>query len=76
MPYIVEEISKRNAVFSDEEMDKLDFCATDQQQSLKITLKKFDDQIKESKRQISPSRHKKFTVDYIRWNQLFRAGQP
>lgn len=49
---IVEEIGQRNAVFFDEEMDKLDFWASDQQNSLKTSLKELGDQIKELKRQI------------------------
>ena len=49
---IIEEIGQRNAIFFDEEMDKLDFWASDQQNSLKTSLKELGDQIKELKRQI------------------------
>lgn len=49
---IIEEIGQRNAVFFDEEMDKLDFWASDQQNSLKTSLKELSDLIKELKRQI------------------------
>lgn len=49
---IIEEIGQRNSVFFDEEMDKLDYWASDQQKSLRTNLKELDDQIKELKRQI------------------------
>ncbi|MFC1737975.1 SNF2-related protein [Planctomycetota bacterium] len=48
---IIDEIGQRNAVFFDEEMDKLDHWATDQQKSLRTNLKELDDQIKELKRE-------------------------
>ncbi|RKY11415.1 MAG: DEAD/DEAH box helicase [Planctomycetota bacterium] len=52
---ILDDVSQRNAVFFDEEMDKLDHWATDQQKSLRTNLKELDDQIKELKRQIRQS---------------------
>jgi len=52
---ILEEVSQRNAVFFDEEMDKLDHWAADQQKSLRTTLKELDDHIKDFKRQIRQS---------------------
>ena len=52
---IISDIGQRNAVFFDEEMDKLDRWATDQQRSLRTNLKELDDTIKEYKRQIRQS---------------------
>jgi len=49
---IINAIGERNAVFFDEEMDKLDRWATDQQKSLRTSLKELDDKIKEIKRQV------------------------
>jgi ERCC4-related helicase len=49
---IIDDIGQRNAVFFDEEMDKLDRWAADQQKSLRTNLKELDDQIKELKRQV------------------------
>jgi len=45
------DISERNAVFFDEEMEKLDRWAADQQKTLKADLKDLDDQIKERKKE-------------------------
>lgn len=47
---IINDIGERNAVFFDEEMDKLDRWAADQQKSLRTNLKELDDKIKELKR--------------------------
>ena len=48
--YLLGDISERNAVFFDEEMEKLDKWAADQQKTLKSDLKDLDDQIKELKK--------------------------
>ncbi len=45
------EISGRNAVFFEEEMDKLNRWAEDKRKSLKTTLKDYDDRIAELKKQ-------------------------
>ena len=47
---ILSDISERNAVFFEEEMDKLDGWAKDKRNSLKLVLKDYDDQIKEMKK--------------------------
>ena len=47
----VEEIGKRNASFFEVEIDKLDKWGEDRRNSLKVTLKEYDDQIKEIKKQ-------------------------
>lgn len=48
---VIGEISERNAVFFEEEMDKLNRWAEDKRKSLKTTLKDFDDKITELKKQ-------------------------
>ena len=48
-------IDERNAVFFDQEMDKLDHWADDKRKSLKSQLKKLDGDIKELKRQVRAS---------------------
>jgi len=47
---IVNDIAEKNAVFFEEEMDKLDRWAEDKRSSLKLNLREFDDQIKEYKK--------------------------
>lgn len=49
---IIEDIGQRNAVYFDEEMDKLNRWADDKRKSLKATLKDYDDQIAELKKQM------------------------
>ncbi|NOZ86760.1 MAG: DEAD/DEAH box helicase family protein [Deltaproteobacteria bacterium] len=48
---ILSDISERNAVFFEEEMDKLNRWAEDKRKSLKSTLKDYDDQIADLKKQ-------------------------
>jgi len=48
---ILSDISERNAVFFEEEMDKLIRWAEDKRKSLKSTLKDYDDQIADMKKQ-------------------------
>lgn len=43
-------IAEKNAVFFEEEMDKLDRWAEDKRKSLKVTLKELEDQLKELRR--------------------------
>lgn len=47
---IIDDIAIKNADFFEDEMDKLDKWAEDKRNSLKLTLKDLDDQIKELKR--------------------------
>jgi ERCC4-related helicase len=47
---IIQEISSKNATFFDEEIEKLDKWSDDKRNSLKVTLKELDDEIKELKR--------------------------
>jgi SNF2 family DNA or RNA helicase len=49
--HLLGDISERNAVFFDEEMEKLDKWAADQQKTLKSDLKDLDEQIKELKKE-------------------------
>ncbi len=48
---VISGISERNAVFFEEEMDKLNRWAEDRRKSLKTTLKDYDDKIAELKKQ-------------------------
>lgn len=48
---IIGEISSRNAVFFEEEMDKLNAWAEDRRKTLKVTLKDYDDEIAGLKKQ-------------------------
>jgi len=48
---ILSDISERNAIFFEEEMDKLNRWAEDKRKSLKSTLKDYDDQIADLKKQ-------------------------
>ena len=48
---ILEKINKRNASFFEVELDKLDKWGEDRRNSLKVTLKEYDDQIREIKKQ-------------------------
>jgi predicted nucleic acid-binding Zn-ribbon protein len=52
---ILSEIGARNAVFFDEEMEKLDHWAEDRRTTLKTNLKELDDDIKELKKQVRQS---------------------
>ena len=52
---ILNEIGTRNAVFFDEEMEKLDHWAEDRRTTLKTDLKELDDEIKELKKQVRQS---------------------
>ena len=54
---ILAEISERNAVFFEEEMDKLDGWAEDKRKSLKTALKDYDDQIAEFKKEARRARN-------------------
>jgi len=49
---IIEDIGQRDAIYFDEEMDKLDHWAGDQRQSLQSSLKELDDKIREMKKSI------------------------
>jgi len=61
---IVDNISQRNAVFFEEEMDKLNHWAEDKRKSLKTTLKDYDDDIAELKKQarIAPNLPEKLEI--------------
>jgi len=61
---ILNEISERNAVFFEEEMDKLNRWAEDKRKSLKATLKDYDDQVGDLKRQarIAPNLPEKLAI--------------
>lgn len=48
---ILSDISERNAIFFEEEMDKLNRWAEDKRKSLKSTLKNYDDQITDLRKQ-------------------------
>lgn len=48
---IIDNISQRNAVYFETELEKLDMWGEDRRSSLRITLKELDDQIKEIKKQ-------------------------
>jgi ERCC4-related helicase len=48
---VLEKINRRNASFFEVELDKLDKWGEDRRNSLKVTLKEFDDQIREIKKQ-------------------------
>lgn len=58
------DISERNAVFFEEEMDKLNRWAEDKRKSLKTTLKDYDDRIAELKKQarIAPNLPEKIEI--------------
>jgi len=60
----LEDISQRNAVFFEEEIDKLNRWAEDKRKSLKSTLKDFDDQIADFKKQarIAPNLPEKLAL--------------
>jgi lysyl-tRNA synthetase class I len=47
---ILNDISERNAIFFEEEMDKLNRWAEDKRKSLKFTLKEYDDRLAELKK--------------------------
>ena len=61
---IVDDISQRNAVFFEEEIDKLNNWAEDKRKSLKTTLKEYDDKIAELKKQarIAPNLPEKLEI--------------
>jgi len=61
---IIDNISQRNAVFFEEEMDKLNHWAEDKCKSLKTTLKDYDDDIAELKKQarIAPNLPEKLEI--------------
>lgn len=48
---ILEQISSRNGIYFEQELEKLDKWGEDRRNSLKLTLKELDDQIKELKKQ-------------------------
>lgn len=61
---ILGDISERNAVFFEEEMEKLDRWAEDKRKSLKTTLKDYDDQIADHKKQarVAPNLPEKLAI--------------
>ncbi|MBN2374094.1 DEAD/DEAH box helicase family protein [bacterium] len=61
---VLEDISQRNAVFFEEEMEKLNRWAEDRRKSLKTSLKEFDDRINELKKQarIAPNLPEKLEI--------------
>jgi hypothetical protein len=62
---IVDSINRRNGRFFEEELDKLDKWGEDKRNSLKITLKDLDDEIKELKKQarLAPNLPEKLTLE-------------
>jgi len=54
---ILGEVSERNAVFFEEEMDKLNRWASDKRATLKTQLKNYDDEIAELKKQARTARN-------------------
>ena len=48
---IIQDIGNKNAKFFDDELEKLDKWSDDKRNSLKITLRELDDEIKELKKQ-------------------------
>jgi DNA repair ATPase RecN len=61
---ILGDISERNTVFFEEEMEKLDRWAEDKRKSLKGTLKDYDDQIADLKKQsrVAPNLPEKLAI--------------
>lgn len=61
---VLSDISERNAVFFEEEMEKLDRWAEDKRKSLKTTLKDYDGQIADHKKQarVAPNLPEKLAV--------------
>ncbi len=61
---VLGDISERNTVFFEEEMEKLDRWAEDKRKSLKGTLKDYDDQITDLKKQsrVAPNLPEKLTI--------------
>lgn len=61
---VVNDISERNAVFFEEEMEKLDRWAEDKRKSLKTTLKDYDDEIADLKKQarVAPNLPEKLAI--------------
>lgn len=61
---VLDDISQRNAIFFEEEMEKLNRWAEDRRKSLKTSLKEFDDQIAELKKQarIAPNLPEKLEI--------------
>ncbi len=55
--WLIEDITKRNSKFFDDEIGKLDRWGEDKRNSLKVTLKDFDDRIKELKREAKMARN-------------------
>jgi len=54
---LIENITKRNFKYFEDELDKLDRWGDDKRNSLKVTLKDFDDRIKELKRDAKMARN-------------------
>jgi SNF2 family DNA or RNA helicase len=54
---LIDDITKKNSKFFDDELDKLDRWGDDKRNSLKVTLKDFDDRIKELKREARVARN-------------------
>lgn len=65
---LVSDASERNAVFFEQELEKLDHWAEDRRSSLKINLKDLDDQIKELKKQArsAPNLPEKLKLEKVR----------
>jgi hypothetical protein len=61
---VLGDISERNTVFFEEEMEKLDRWAEDKRKSLKGTLKDYDDQIADHKKQarVAPNLPEKLAI--------------
>jgi hypothetical protein len=62
---IEKRVGERNAVFFQDELEKLDLWGDDQRASLKATLKEFDDEIKELKKQsrLAPNLPEKLEIE-------------
>jgi len=67
---ILNEVSTRNGNFFEQELDKLDKWGDDRRNSLKVTLKDLDDQIKELKKQarLAPNLPEKLKIEKERKN--------
>lgn len=65
---LVNDISERNSVFFEQELEKLDHWGEDRRSSLKINLKDLDDQIKELKKQArsAPNLPEKLKLEKMR----------
>ena len=65
---LVNDASERNAVFFEQELEKLDHWGEDRRSSLKINLKDLDDQIKELKKQArsAPNLPEKLKLEKVR----------